>query len=504
MLITTDPRTGTTEETGLEPSTSEQVAAAVAAAVAAHETFSAGSRASRVALLRAIAEVAERQRAPLVTAAARETGLSEARLDGELSRSAFQFRMFAEVVREGAFLEAAIDHAGDTVLGAAPDVRRMLIPVGPVAVFGSSNFPFAFSVLGGDTASAIAAGCPVILKAHSSHLLTSVASFDVLRTAAREAAAPEDTFGMVLGQAAGRSLVQHHGVRAASFTGSLAAARSLQAAIDERADPIPLFCELSSINPLVVTPGAAAARGEAIAQGLCGSVTGSAGQLCTKPGIAFVPTGADGDAVVARLARLFASSTAQTVLNSRIADAFAEISGRLEASGAAEVARGASAPDGGGITAVPTLLQTDAASLGADLAEECFGPLVILARYSTMAEVVDAFHRIPSSLTATLHSEPGEGAELGGLLAAMTATSGRLVFNGYPTGVRVGWAQNHGGPWPATNSQHTSVGATAVRRFQRPIAFKGAPQEALPAELRDDFHAIPRRIDGVLVSPSTP
>jgi NADP-dependent aldehyde dehydrogenase len=502
MLKTTDPRTGESAASGFEPTSDEGVdAIARWAASAAHELQSRG-REFRATLLDAMAAEVEKARDELVAVAESETGLGAARLGGEVSRSAFQFSLFAQAVREGSFVEAAIDHAGDTPLGPGPDVRRLLVSIGPVAVFGSSNFPFAFSVLGGDVASAIAAGSPVVVKAHGSHLLTSQRSFEVLQAAADAVGAPRGTFGIVFGQQAGVALVKNPAIKAAGFTGSLGAAKALIGAIEERPEPIPFYGELSSINPLVITPGAAAARASEIASGLFTSFTGSAGQLCTKPGIAFVPSGEAGQAIVDELVTLTEGSSAQVLLNDRIRDSFEAITARLESAGAEQAAQGAAAPaDSSGFLVPPTLLHTTAAALDETLAEECFGPLVVVARYDAVDEVREAFGRIPKSLTATLHVEDDEADIVAELSSTLEASAGRIVFNGFPTGVRVTWAQQHGGPWPSTNSQHTSVGVTAVRRFLRPIAWQNAPQSALPEELRDDYTGIPRRVDGVLVLP---
>ncbi|MFB2555713.1 aldehyde dehydrogenase family protein [Herbiconiux liangxiaofengii] len=502
MLTTTDPRTGVSAATELSETTPAGVhEIALRAEGAAHELQSRG-REFRARLLDAMAAGVLAARDELVATADAETGLGVARLTGEAGRSAFQFSLFAEAVREGSFVEAAIDRAGDTPLGAAPDVRRMLVSIGPVAVFGSSNFPFAFSVLGGDVASAIAAGSPVVVKAHGSHPLTSKLSFEVLQRAADAVGAPRGTFGIVYGQQAGVALVQEPSIKAAGFTGSLGAAEALQRAIDQRPDPIPFFGELSSINPLVVSPGAAAVRGAAIADGLFASFTGSAGQLCTKPGIAFIPSGPEGQSVVDSLETLTAASTAQVLLNGRIRSSFEEIAERLESAGARLAASGSGSDDGAeGFAVAPRLLETTAAALGAELAEEAFGPLVVVARYDSLDEVREAFGRIPRSLTATLHVEDDETDVVTELASTLEASSGRVVFNGYPTGVRVAWAQQHGGPWPSTNSQHTSVGVTAVRRFLRPLAWQNAPQAALPPELRDGPVGIPRRLDGVLTLP---
>ncbi|WP_111767073.1 aldehyde dehydrogenase family protein [Nakamurella deserti] len=501
MLTTTDPRSGVSAATTIEPTPTASVSVIAEAAAAAAASLSWRGRAFRADLLDAMGTAVERARTELVAVADAETGLGPVRLNGELSRSAFQFRLFAAAVREGSYVEAAIDHAADTPLGPQPDVRRMLVPIGPVAVFGSSNFPFAFSVLGGDVASAIAAGCPVVAKAHGSHPRTSQLSFETLAAACRTAGAPAGTVGIVYGQQAGTELVKHPAIRAVGFTGSLGAAEALQAAIGTRDEPIPFFGELSSINPLIVTPGAAAARPAEIAAGLFTSYTGSAGQLCTKPGIAFVPDGEAGDALVAELATRTTAADPGILLNARIRSSFDDIADRLRGAGAEPLARAAEPAADGGFTVPPTLLETTAVAMTAEVAEECFGPLLVVARYADLGEVTAAVGRIPRSLTATVHGEPTETDVVADLFEALAPFAGRLVHNGYPTGVRVSWAQQHGGPWPATNSQHTSVGVTAVRRWLRPLAWQNAPEAALPRELRDADAGIPRRIDGVLTLP---
>ncbi|HET6561568.1 MAG TPA: aldehyde dehydrogenase family protein, partial [Marmoricola sp.] len=271
----------------------------------------------------------------------------------------------------------------------------------------------------------------------------------------------------------------------------------LMGLINQRETPIPFYGELSSLNPLVVTPGAATARGEEIARGLFGSVTGSGGQLCTKPGLAFVPSGPDGDRIVETLAALTRDGQGQVLLNERIAGSYDEIAARLGAE-ASLLARGEETGDG--FVVPPTLLTTTAEELTDELTEECFGPLVVVARYDDTEEVVAAFEKLPASLTATIHAEPeAEQKVVATLSQAVEPLVGRLVYNGYPTGVRVSWAQHHGGPWPATNSQHTSVGVTAIRRFLRPFVWQDAPEAVLPAELREGGTDIPRRVDGRLV-----
>jgi len=496
MLTTTDPRTGHTEPTDIETTDAAAVAATVAAATAAFEITRWQPRADRVALLGALADAVEARRDDLVAAADSETGLGVTRLNGELSRSIFQLRLFAEAVAEGGYLEATIDSAGDTPIGPGPGLRRLLVPLGPVAVFGSSNFPFAFSVLGGDTASALAGGNPVVIKAHSSHPLTSRLSAEVLIGAASAAGAPEGIIGIVYGTQAGRDLVAEPGIQAVGFTGSVGAGSALIEIIDSRPQPIPFYGELSSVNPLVITPGAAAARADEIAAGLFGSFTLGAGQFCTKPGIAFVPR-EGGQRIIDGLISRTNEATAQVLLNGRIAGSLEEIRARLTASGAVTVvAEGA--PSDEGFQVAPTVLATEASTLTPDLTEEAFGPLIVVAVYDDLADVTAALAAIPDSLTATIHVEDDETELAQQLVRNLLPLAGRVVFNGYPTGVRVSWAQHHGGGWPATNSLHTSVGVSAIRRFLRPVVFQDAPAAVLPEELRDGYTGIPRRIDGVL------
>lgn len=495
-MTTTDPRTGVMSTTALQASTPEQVAAAVSAASDAWRPFASAPRGQRAALLDALADALEAHRDELVAIADSETGLGQARLTGEVGRSAFQFRLFAQAVRDGGYLEATIDHAGDTPIGPGPDLRRLLVPLGPVAVFGASNFPFAFSVAGGDTASALAAGCPVVAKAHPSHPLTSERSHQVLSEAALAAGAPAGLLGIVHGTQAGLDLVTDPRICAVGFTGSLGAAQALMTAIEGRDRPIPLYGELSSINPLIVTPAAAAARPHEIADGLFASVTMGSGQFCTKPGLAFIPrTG--GDAVVDRLRQAATDAGAMVMLNDRIASSFDTLRDGVVAAGASVIAAG-SAKAEPGFRTVPTVLSVDAADLNGRIAEEVFGPLVVVVRYDDLSEVPTALQHVPDSLTATVHSEATERDEVRELVAEVALHAGRVVFDGYPTGVRVAWAQHHGGGWPATNSIHTSVGVSAMRRFLRPFVFQDAPAELLPAELRDGPVDVPRRVDGVL------
>lgn len=500
-VVSIDPRTGEVVEEVAQETTTEEVDRLCAAALAAAPGLEALGRDGRAALLCALADALDARREDVVAVADRETALGPTRLNGELTRTCYQLRLFAEVLDEGSYLEAAVDHAGDTPMGPRPDLRRMLVPIGPVAVFGASNFPLAFSVPGGDTASALAAGCPVIVKAHGSHPATSQLVFDIMAAAADKAGTPAGTLSLVHGVQAGADLVAHPAVRAVGFTGSVTGGRALLRIIEQRPDPVPFFGELSSLNPVVVTPRAAAERGSTIGTELVGSFTLGGGQFCTKPGLVFVPGGSDGDAVVEAMAEAVRGTNAPVLLNEGIAAAYGRIAGGLaDAAGVEVLARGAQ-PAGDGFQAAPLLLATSAGALPQQVTEECFGPVSVVARYDGADELFAALDAMPSSLTATVLRGRGETELPLAVSEQLRPRAGRLIYDAYPTGVAVSWAQHHGGPWPSTNSQHTSVGTTAIRRFLRPVTWQGAPADLLPPELHDDYRGIPRRVDGVLELP---
>lgn len=458
--------------------------------------------AQRAGWLAAVADAIDAAVDELVEIADEETSLGEVRLRGEVARTTGQLRLFGQVIVDGGYLEATIDHADPDATPPKPDMRRMLHPLGPVAVFSASNFPFAFSVAGGDTASALAAGCPVIVKAHSGHPRLSVRTAEVVLGALRDAGAPEGTFALVGGRETGRSLVTDPAIQAAGFTGSLSGGRALFDLAVGRPDPIPFYGELSSLNPVVVTPAAADARPDEIAQGLVGSFTLGVGQFCTKPGLVFVPKGGGiEDAVVAAVSE----ASGGRMLNERIADSFAQELQAVLDTGRVEVLAGepgSAVADG---VAAPVVVATSATDLtDADqLLEECFGPMTLLVRYADDAELDAAIARLPGSLTIALHAESHELEELGPFMERARELAGRVIFGGWPTGVAVNWAQQHGGPWPSTTSSlHTSVGATAIRRFLRPVAYQNVPEALLPAALREATTEIPRRVDGRLVLPA--
>ncbi|MBW9109081.1 aldehyde dehydrogenase (NADP(+)) [Microbacterium ureisolvens] len=475
--------------------TPTELEALARAAAAAAPIWRATDAATRASWLRAAADALDANIDELVAVADEETRLGQTRLRGEVGRTTGQLRLFASVVEEGSYLELTVDDADASATPPRPELRRMLTGVGPVAVFSASNFPFAFSVAGGDTASAFAAGNPVIVKAHSGHPRLSERTAAIVAAALAEAGAPEGSLALVEGREAGNALVQHPSIQAAGFTGSLGGGRALFDLASSRPDPIPFYGELGSVNPVVITPAAVAARGEMLAQGLVGSYTLGVGQFCTKPGVVFVPDGSGFEELVAGFA---AGAAGGPLLTDRITAAFPSGIEHLEADPSVSVvARGLPAEAG---SAQPVVLATDAAAVATrpeTLLEECFGPVTLLVRYSADEELHAALEAVPGSLTATLHSEPGDA--VAAVLEVLTRKAGRVLFAGWPTGVAVTWSQHHGGPWPATTSLHTSVGATAIRRFLRPVVFQDAPQALLPDVLRDrSLERLPHRRNGVL------
>ncbi|SDU84630.1 aldehyde dehydrogenase (NADP(+)) [Jiangella alkaliphila] len=470
---------------------------AVGAAAEAAVPFEQAGRAGRADALEAVAAALEDDRDAIVSTADTETGLGATRLNGELTRTTYQLRLFGEVLREGSYVEATVDHAGDTPMGPKPDLRRMLVPVGVVGVFGASNFPLAFSVPGGDTASALAAGCPVVVKAHPSHPETSRRTFAAMRAGLAEAKLPEGTLGLIEGLEAGAALVQHPDVRAVGFTGSTRGGRALADLAAARPRPIPFYGELGSLNPLVVTPEVAAGRAQEFAAGYVGSITMGVGQFCTKPGLLFAPAGAGGDELRAALGAKLAEVPAGRMLNDSIRDAFQRETERRRAD-----ARLRTLGDGRGDDPAlgrPVLLAVSAADLSDDLLEETFGPAALVIEYRDTDELLAALDRLEGQLTATVHAADDETELVDRLHATLRQRAGRLLFGGFPTGVAVTWAMQHGGPYPsATLSTHTSVGPTSIRRWLRPIAYQNAPEHVLPEELRDANPGIPRRVDGIL------
>ncbi|MFF7974781.1 aldehyde dehydrogenase family protein [Streptomyces sp. NPDC007905] len=498
-----DPRTGKQREQVAVEATAQEVDAAVRAARAARGVLA--DRTVRSAFLRSAAAGLDAAKDGLIETADAETALGPVRLTGELARTSYQLRAFADLVDEGAFLDVIIDHPDDTVTPPIPDLRRYKVPLGVVAVYSASNFPFAFSVAGGDTASALAAGCPVVVKAHPDHPALSGLVAEVLRRAAAEHGIPEGVVGLVHGFEAGVELIKHPLVAAAGFTGSVRGGRALFDAAAARPVPIPFHGELGSLNPVVVTEAAAAERAEEIGSGLAGSMTLGVGQFCVKPGLVLVPSGAAGDGLVKALADAVGDTGAGVLLDHRMRDNF--IAGVAERAQLPEVETPVAPGAGGEHTVSAGFLTVPASRLAEEgaydlLLEECFGPVTVVVRYEDEGEVTAVLSRLPGNLTATVHlsgeeaSGQGRGADI---LAELTPLAGRVLVNGWPTGVAVAPAQHHGGPYPATTSTSTSVGGTAIERWLRPVVYQNAPEALLPAELKDGNPlGLPRRFNGVL------
>ncbi|MDV8147122.1 aldehyde dehydrogenase (NADP(+)) [Arthrobacter sp. B10-11] len=483
-----------------------ELSALTAAATRAANAAAAASDVERAAWLNAVADALDANAAELVAIADGETRLGAARLTGEVARTTGQLRLFAAVIAEGSYLEAVIDHADPSATPPRPDVRRLLKPLGPVAVFSASNFPFAFSVAGGDTASALAVGCSVIVKAHSGHPGLSERTAEIVTDALAAAGAPAGLFALVSGREAGTALVQDPAIKAVGFTGSIPGGRALFDLAVSRPDPIPFYGELGSLNPVVITAAALQERAGELASGLAGSFTLGAGQFCTKPGLVFIPAGTDFPALLADAVR---DKDAAPMLTERIAEAYPDglkaVAALRTTAGlpAVRVVSGPVDQDAAANGAAPVVFVTGAADVleqPEELLEECFGPTTLLIEYSGPDQLGAALALVPGSLTATVHAQPGE--DISELVEYLSGLAGRVLFDSWPTGVALNWAQQHGGPYPATTSLFTSVGATAVRRFQRPVAYQDAPETVLHPALREDNPlGIPRRVDGVLVLP---
>ena len=503
-VLSIDARSGQPRDLGVTDSTPPQVAALTAAAVSAVPWLRAQGRTGRAALLDRIAAELSSQADSIVAAADRETALGVARLTGELTRTAFQLRFLGGVVRDGGYLDIIIDTATpDTPMGPRPDLRRMLSPLGPVAVFGASNFPLAFGVAGGDTASALAVGCPVVAKAHPAHPETSLLIAEAISRAVSAQGAPAGVFGLAFGYEAGIALVQDPNITAVGFTGSLSGGRALAGIASARPRPIPFYGELGSLNPLVVTSAAADERAGEIGAGIAGSVLLGQGQFCTKPGLILVPATASGAAVTTALADAVRQSAPGHLLTSQIAAAFTTSTCAVAQDPAARVLARADGDAGPGLTgalvvAVPAarLLDGDADGL---LAEH-FGPFAVVAQYADDGELEAVLAAVEPALTGTvLAAADVPDPALATVVELMSRRSGRVIVNGFPTGVAVSWAMHHGGPYPAATTSETSVGATAVRRWLRPVTYQNAPQDVLPVELRDaPVPGLPRRVDGTV------
>jgi NADP-dependent aldehyde dehydrogenase len=429
----------------------------------------------------------------LIARASAETGLPEARLTGERGRTVNQLKMFAQVVREGSWVDARIDTAiPDRQPVPKPDLRRMLIPVGPVIVFGSSNFPFAYSVAGGDTASALAVGCPVVVKAHERHPGTSELTAVAIRRAVAACNLPAGVFSMLhgFGKTVGMALVKHPAAKAVGFTGSRVAGRALFDAASARPDPIPVFAEMSSLNPVFILPEALRERGKQIAEGLKISVTIGAGQFCTKPGLVFGCQDAAFNEFQTSLAQLLETVAPTTMLHAGIFDSYHKGVARVSSfSGVELLSRSKDKPDMTKTQAESVLVRTDAETFRKNpvLAEEVFGPLSILISARTISELEDIAKGLEGQLTASVHGTANDLKNANGLLQILERKAGRLIINGFPTGVEVCPSMTHGGPYPATTDERfTSVGTAAYLRFVRPVSYQSFPAQLLPAALQNE------------------
>lgn len=500
-----NPMTGELLEPRFRSASLAEVDAAVHAAGDATLAFSAVTSKERGAFLRAIAEELTANGEAIVARAHLETGLPLARLQGELARTTGQLRLFADVAEEGSWVDARIDEAlPDRKPLPRPDVRSMLRPLGPVAVFGASNFPLAFSVAGGDTAAALAAGCPVVVKGHPAHPGTSELVATAVKVAVQQAGLPGGVFGLLLdaGIEVGQALVQHPGIKAVAFTGSANGGKALMRLAADRPEPIPCFAEMGSTNPLFVLPGAMRERGAALAGGLQGSFTLGSGQFCTKPGLVFVPEEGSGgflDALRAGVATLGSHGMLTPAIAGRYAEGVQE---RLAGGQAAWLAGQQSAPVGSGALASAAVFSVPLAEFVGNeaLEEEVFGPTTLLVHYGHLEQLLEAAQGLHGHLTATLHGTDDDLRSAGALIGVLEAKVGRILVNGYPTGVEVCHAMVHGGPYPATSdARFTSVGTRAMLRFARPVCYQDFPDAALPPSLRrENPLAIQRMVNGVL------
>lgn len=466
----------------------------------------------RAAFLERIAEEILAIGDDLLQRAHLETGLPLDRLTGERARTVGQLRLFAEVVREGSWVDARIDVAlPDRKPLPRPDLRRMLRPLGPVVVFGSSNFPLAFSVAGGDTASALAAGNPVVVKAHRAHPGTSELVAGAIIRALEKCGLPHAVFAMLHGAGSeiGIALVKHPFTRAAGFTGSRFAGRSLFNAAAGRPDPIPVFAEMSSLNPLFILPGALRERGAQIVEGLKGSVTLGVGQFCTKPGLVFGIGSTDFESFAERFAAAIRATAPATMLHPGICKSFHDgLEAMHNVPGVVALAESETDPEPKKTHGEPTVFATDGENFlrHPALHEEVFGPYTLLVDARSYTDLLRIAHHLEGQLTATIHATPEDLANAADLITILERKAGRLIINGFPTGVEVSPAMNHGGPYPATSDERfTSVGTAAIQRFARPVCYQAFPASALPAELADaNPRGLMRLVNGKLTREPVP
>jgi 2,5-dioxopentanoate dehydrogenase len=502
-LYARDPVTGQQLQPGFSPATAEEVDRAVQLAADAFQAYRCTTGRDRGAFLRKIAEKIEAITDDIVERAAQETALPVLRLQGETARTCNQLRLFAQVAEEGSWVNARIDHAEPERKPAPkPDIRSLLRPLGPVVVFGASNFPLAFSVAGGDTASALAGGNTVIVKAHSAHPGTGELVGRALQESVRECGMPGGVFSLLFGHGTqiGTALMKHPMVRAGGFTGSRGGGRVLMDVAASRPEPIPFYAEMSSTNPVFILPGALRERAETIASGLHASFTLGAGQFCTKPGIVFVEKDPDApDKFTRKLSELVAGSTHFHLLTEAIHSSYDSAIANRKADPAVRALVENEVSGTAGFCAQPTLFETDGNTfLGSNLDAEIFGPTTLLVRHSGRDEVLELARSLEGHLTATVHGTEQDLRDFADLIAILETKVGRLVLNGFPTGVEVTHAMVHGGPYPSTSDgRSTSVGSQAIFRFTRLVCYQGFPDSALPDQLKEaNPLGIWRMVDG--------
>ena len=496
-----DPATGQTLEPAFGGATRADVDQAAALAAEAFGPYRSLPYETRATFLEAIAEHIEALGDDLIVRVMAETGLPRPRLEGERARTTGQLRLFASVLRDGGFLEARIDPAQpDRKPLPRPDLRLRNVPLGPVAVFGASNFPLAFSVAGGDTASALAAGCPVIVKAHPAHPGTSELVGRAIQAAVASVGLPPGVFSMIhdSGYEVSQALVADPRVKAAGFTGSRRGGLALAAIAQGRPEPIPFYAEMSSINPVILLPAALKARGAAIAPDFVAALTLGAGQFCTNPGLVLAIDGPELDVFVEAAGKAVQASPAAVMLTPGICKAFAHgVAALTEAPEVTTVARG---QPGQGHTGQAALFSVGAADFLANphLHEEVFGAASVVVRCADQAELAQVIDALEGQLTIALHMNEADHALAAALLPDLELKAGRILVNGFGTGVEVAHAMVHGGPFPATSdAKATSVGTLAIARFLRPVSYQNLPEALLPAELKTDNPlGIARRVDG--------
>jgi acyl-CoA reductase-like NAD-dependent aldehyde dehydrogenase len=485
-IVSTSPRTGE-QRAAFDGASREDVSHAVLLGAAASDSWAHTPPGRRAAVLRAAADALNSARLDIVRVADFETGLGEPRFQAELDRTILQLRMFASFIETGAHAGVIVSPGDPAASPPRPDMRRLLIPMGTVAVFTPSNFPLAYGVLGGDTASALAAGCAVVVKGHPSHPHTSDLCARAFHEAAAALGAPVGLLSLLQSGAPeiSRALVEADDVQAVAFTGSQRVGRLLFDVAVSRPRPIPFYGELGSLNPLFISERAAVARRDAIAGGYIASVTGGSGQFCTKPGVVFVPLGAAGDALVDAMSAELSGRGPSVLLNAGLGESLrARVAATSSVAGVSLISAAAPLP-GEGVHAVPQLFVTSDATFFANeaLRAEHFGPVAIVVRIEA-SKMPEAAARFDGQLTATIHAEPEDDAWTRALVRVLMTRAGRLIFNGYPTGLAVVPATTHGGPYPATTAPlHSAVGTTAIRRFLRPVSFQAFPDRLLPAEL---------------------